>query len=133
MGKARKAITAAGLAVGLALTGAVSAQAVGSQTNFLSTAGRLQKSHYWTAQNRTTKSASQVHFNSIGGDGGYTMNVKAQNQASKVMYAEHKGIGTGTTVPIANSTPVGTATRRIVTNNTWALVNVTISGWFKTN
>ena len=61
------------------------------------------------------------------------MNVKSQNGATGTQYTEATGIGTGSTVSIANGTPVGTATRLIVTNNTWALVSVIVTGSFKTN
>lgn len=36
----------------------------------------------------------------------------------------------GGATSIANGTPAGTASRLIVTNNTWALVEVTTTGWF---
>lgn len=131
MSRTRKAILAAGLAVGLALAGAASAQAVTTQTNFNTIVPRFQQSHYWTYQNKVNTSASQVAFSFIGSD--YTMNVKAQNGSSGTEYTEKKGIGVGSAVSISNGTPVGTATRLIVTNNTWALVDVTATGWFKTN
>lgn len=127
----QKGIAAAVLTGALAVGGAISAQAVTSQSDFNTTVPRFQQSHYWEYQNKTTSSASQVHFNSIGG--GYTMNVKAQNGGNNAEYTEKKGIGTGSTVSIANSTPVGTATRLIVTNNSWVTVDVNVTGWFKTN
>lgn len=131
MRNSRKAIAAVGLATALATGGALSAQAVTSQSNFTTIVPRFQQSHYWEYQNRTTTDPSQVNFSSIGG--GYTMNVKAQNGASGTQYTEKKGIGTGSTVSIANSTPAGTATRLIVTNNSWVYVDVTVTGWYKTN
>lgn len=120
-----------GIAIGLALTDAASAQAVTTQTNFNTIVPRFQQSHYWEYQNKTTTGASAVNFSFIGAS--YTMNVKAQNGASGAQYSEQKGIGTGSTRSIPNSTPVGTATRLIVTNNTWTTVDVTVTGWFKTN
>ena len=115
----------------LIIGGSVSAQAIGSQTNFNSIVPRFQQSHYWEYQNRTTTSDSQVNFSSIGAS--YLMNVKSQNGASGAQYDEAKGIGTGSTVTIDNDTPTGTATRLIVTNNTWALVDDQVTGWFRTN
>lgn len=129
--RSRKALMAVGLTVALAAGGAASAQALTTQTDFSSIVPALQQSHYWEYQNRTTSNASDVHFTSIGAS--YLMNVKAQNGSSGTEYTEKKGIGTGSTVSIANSTPIGTATRLIVTNNTWALVTVLVNGWFKTN
>ena len=129
--KAKKALVAGILGVSLALGGAVGAQAVTSQSNFSTTVPRAQQSHYWEYQNKTTGSASQVNFSSIGG--GYTMNVKAQNGASGTQYSEQTAISTGSTRSIPNSTPSGTATRLIVTNNTWTTVTVSVAGWFKTN
>ena len=61
------------------------------------------------------------------------MNVKAENAATGTQYTERKAISTGIAVPIANLTPVGTATRLIITNNIWAVVTVAVTGWFKTN
>ena len=111
--------------------GSYSAEAVTSQTAFDSIVPRFQQSKYWVYQNRTTTSSSQVNFNTIGAS--YLMNVKSENGATGVQYTEAKGIGTGSTVYIANGTPVGTATRLIVTNNTWTLVDVQVTGWFRTN
>ncbi len=130
-GRFGKSIAAAVLAGGLIVGGSAGAQAVTSSSDFSTIVPAAQQSHYWEYQNKTTSSASQVHFDYIGAS--YTMNVKAQNGASGTQYTEKKGIGTGSTVSNANSTPSGTATRLIVTNNTWAVVTVLVTGWFKTN
>jgi len=111
--------------------GSVGAFAITTSTTFNSIVPRFQQSHYWVYQNRTTQIASQVNFSTIGAS--YLMNVKSQNGANDTQYTETKGIGTGSNVNIANGTPVGTATRLIVTNNTWALVDVVVTGSFKTN
>jgi hypothetical protein len=111
--------------------GSVGAFAITTSTTFNSVVPRFQQSHYWVYQNKTTQLASQVNFSSIGAS--YLMNVKSQNGASGKQYTEATGIGTGSNVNIANGTPVGTATRLIVTNNTWALVDVVVTGSFKTN
>jgi hypothetical protein len=111
--------------------GSVGAFAITTSTTFNSIVPRFQQSHYWVYQNRTTQIASQVNFSTIGAS--YLMNVKSQNGANGTQYTETKGIGTGSNVNIANGTPVGTATRLIVTNNTWALVDVVVTGSFKTN
>lgn len=129
--KVKKGVAATALTVALALGGGASAFAVESQTNFNSTVPRFQQSHYWVYQNKTTGKSSQVRFDSIGG--GYLMNVKAENGATGGQYTEKKGIGVGSTVDISNGTPTGTATRLIVTNNSWVTVNVNVTGWFKTN
>lgn len=120
-----------GIAAALVIGGSVGAYAITTATNFNSIVPRFQQSNYWAFQNRTTTSPSQVNFSSIGAS--YLMNVKSENGASGTQYTESKGIGVGSTVNIANGTPVGTATRLIVTNNTWALVDVQVTGWFKTN
>ncbi|WP_448262135.1 hypothetical protein [Microbacterium aurum] len=119
------------MGVSLAVGGAAAAQAVTTQSNFNTNVPRFQQSHYWEYQNKTTSSASEVRFSSIGG--GYTMNVKAQNGANGNQYSEQTAISTGSTRSIPNSTPSGTATRLIVTNNTWTTVQVNVTGWFKTN
>lgn len=129
--KVRIGAGVAALAATLCFGGALSAQATTSQTGFNSTVPRMQQSHYWEGQNKTTSSASQVYFSSIGAS--YTMNVKAESQGNGQQYAEKKGIGRGSAVPISNGTPIGTSTRLIVTNNVWAVVTVSVSGWFKTN
>ncbi len=94
--------------------------------------GRFQQSHYWEYQVKTRAGVSSVQFDSIGGS--YLMNVKAQNGADGTQYPERVGIAVNT-IPstISNSTPVGTATRLIVTNNAWALVDVLVTGFFRTN
>lgn len=126
-----KALLAVTIASVLALGGALSAQAITATTAFSTVVPRLQQSYYWQYQNRTTANPSQVTFDFIGST--YLMNVKSQNGANQSQYTEKKGIGIGSTVDIQNATPIGTATRLIVTNNTWTLVDVLASGSYKTN
>ena len=126
-----KALLAVTIASVLALGGALSAQAITATTAFSTVVPRLQQSYYWQYQNRTTANPSQVTFDFIGST--YLMNVKSQNGANQRQYTEKKGIGIGSTVDIQNATPIGTATRLIVTNNTWTLVDVLASGSYKTN
>lgn len=126
-----KAALAVAISASMAGGGMIAANAIASQTNFTTIVPRLQQSHYWQYQNRTTTSDSQVRFSTIGAS--YLMNVKAQNGDTQVQYQERKAIGVGSTVTIKNGTPIDTATRLIVTNNTWALFDVVATGWFRTN
>ena len=131
MSRIQRGIGVAIATAALTVSGVTSAHAVTSQTNFNSIVPRFQQSHYWEYQNKTTSMTSHVFFTSIGG--GYTMNVKAQNGATGVQYAETKGIYTNIEMYIQNLTPVGAATRLIVTNNVWTLADVSVTGWFTTN
>jgi len=127
----KKSLTAVAVTAGLVLGGAGVAHATASESKFSTTVPRAQQSHYWEYQKKTTTSASQVNFASIGG--GYLMNVKAQNADGGKQYTERKGIAKGSTNKIENKTPKGKSTRLIVTNNTWTAVTVAVTGWFKTN
>ena len=119
------------VAIGLSLNSMV-ANAVTTDTTFSTNVPKFQQSHYWDYQQKTRTGVSAVQFDFIGSN--YLMNVKAQNGATLAEYAERIGISESTTPsPIANGTPIGTATRLIVTNNTWALVEVLASGFFRTN
>jgi hypothetical protein len=130
-GNTQKAFFALGVSGALVLCGTSAAQAVTTQTNFSTIVPRLQQSYYWEYQNKTTSYTSQVYFSAIGAS--YLMNVKAQNGATGVQYSEKKSIAEGSSVYVPNGTPVSTGTRLIVTNDTWALVDVQATGWFKTN
>lgn len=58
------------------------------------------------------------------------MNVKAQNLQNNQQFTELKGLDENSTNTIPNGTPAGNSSRLIVTNNTWAVVDVTAQGWF---
>ncbi len=124
-------IATAALTAVLVGGGAASAFAIGTPTNFDGVANRGQQSRYFEYQTKTLVQTSGIHFNTIGN--GYTMNVKAQNGATNTQYTERKGLGTGYDYGITNSTPVGTQTRLIVTNNTFSTVTVAITGFYRTN
>lgn len=124
-------IATAALTAVLVGGGAASAFATTTATNFDGVANRGQQSRYFVYQTKTQVQTSGIHFNSIGN--GYLMNVKAQNGASGTQYTERKGLGSGYDYGITNSTPVGTQTRLIVTNNSLTTVTVAIAGYFRTN
>lgn len=126
----RNLVVGSALAGVLATGGALSAQALTSQTNFDGNANRYQQSRYFQTQTKSNTSASQIRFSGIGSE--YTMNVKAERIGGS-QYTEKKGLGEAYTYSIENKTPAGSQTRLIVTNNTWTAVEVTIAGWYKTN
>lgn len=112
----------------MALGGALAANAENKETEFNSTIPKFQQSHYLPAQSKELAASSQIRFSFIGST--YLMNVKAQNLQTGTQYLEINGLDEGSTYTIPNATPVNYSTRLIVTNHTWALVNVTAQGWF---
>lgn len=132
MFKTRNVLAGVALAGILVAGGATAASASTSQTDFGGIMNSYQQSRYFATQTKANTGANaSIRFSGLGGDS--SANVKAQNVTTGTQYTEKKGLGEAYTYAIEDKTKSGQRTRLIVTNNAWVVVDVAISGWFKTN
>lgn len=118
----------AGLVVG---AGAVAANAGTVYQNFQTTVPRYQQSNYLAYQNKTfTNANANLYMSDIGSN--YLMNGKVQNSSFQ-QGAELKGMNEGYTYAIPAPFPSNLDVRMVLTNNTYAVVNVGVTGRWRSN